>query len=246
MDRTFNFRQSQELLNVDPKTFSRWLQKAHIDASQQINRADPRQKWLTEEQILMLAKEHGREVQLPPLDEEEEPEPRPAVILTTVDERLFALEQQLTHRFDQLDARLEQLLAELQRIRAASPQERPPTPALRASNKAPAISASTPVTTTTAPPKLTRPARSKRKAKARKKLPGTLTPLATFRQVHGVSEKAVENAVQRKKLAVVRGAWVYEHRSISVALDRQGQQQFYALFSQREGFQRCEKCSHPL
>ena len=48
MDRRFNFRQCQELLQVDPKTFSRWLQKAHIDPSQQVNRADPRQKWLSE------------------------------------------------------------------------------------------------------------------------------------------------------------------------------------------------------
>lgn len=218
MDRTFNFRQSQELLQVDPKTFGRWLEKAQIDPEKQVNRADPRQKWLTEEQLRMLAKEHGRE--LPPLDQEDEPEPRPALILTTVDERLFALEQLLTHRFDQLNARLEQLLTELQRARASTPpQEHPPKPTVKK--------------------------RGKRKTKARN-LPRTLTPLFTFRQVHSISEKAVENAAQRNKLAVVRGAWLYNHRHITTALDQQGQQQFYALFSQREGFQPCKDCPHAL
>ncbi len=250
MDRIFNFRQSQELLKVDPKTFSRWLAKAHIDPAKQVNRADPRQKWLTEEQILMLAREHGRDVQFPPPDQEDEPEPRPAAILTTVDERLFALEQKVTHRFDQLDARLEHVLTELQRILAlASPQARQPAPAPRARNAAPAASASTttPSTrTTTAPPKPTAKKRGKRKAKARKLLPGTLTPLATFRQLHGISEKAVEIAVQRNKLAVVRGEWVYEHRPIGIALDRPGQQQFLALFSERQEFKRCDDCPHAV
>jgi hypothetical protein len=248
MDRTFNFRQSQELLQVDPKTFSRWLEKAHIDPSKQVNRADPRQKWLTEEQILLLAKEHGRDVQLPPADQEDEPEPRPAAILTTVDERLFALEQKVTHRFDQLDARMEHVLAELQRIRvSASPQNLPTAPAPRARNAAPSASASTtPSTRTAAPPKPTAKKRGKRKAKARKLLPGTLTPLATFRQAHGISEKAVEIAVQRNKLAVVRGEWVYEHRPIGIALDRQGEQQFVALFGERQEFQRCGDCPHAV
>jgi hypothetical protein len=244
MDRTFNFRQSQELLQVDPKTFSRWLAKAHIDPAKQINRADPRQKWLTEEQILMLAKEHDRDVQLPPRNEEDGPA-APAAILTTVDERLFALEQQVTHRFDQLDASLQELLAELQRIRvSASPQHRPTAPAPHAKN---AATASTSTSRPGAPPKSTAKKRGKRKAtKARKPLPGTLTPLATFRQLHHISEKAVGIAVQRNKLAVVRGAWVYEHHPISVALDQQGQQQFHALFHGRVDFQQCQGCPHAL
>jgi len=147
-------------------------------------------------------------------------------------------EQLPTYRFDQLDVRLEQLLAELQRARASAlPQERPPTPAPRA-RMAPSASAST-------PPKPTAKKRSKRKTKARN-LPRTLMPLSTFRQVHGVSEKAVENAIQRGKLAAVRGAWFYNNRHITTALDRQGEQQFYALFLHRESFQLCKDCPHAL
>jgi len=69
-------------------------------------------------------------------------------------------------------------------------------------------------------------------------------PLSTFRQIHGVSEKAVENAVQRGKLAAVRGTWLYNNRYFTTALDRQGQQQFYALFGERDNFQRCKDCPH--
>ena len=246
MDRTFNFRQSQELLKVDPKTFSRWLAKAHIDPAKQVNRADPRQKWLTEEQLLMLAREHGRDVQLPPEDQEEASAP-PAVVLSTLEERLFALERKMMHGFDQLNARIVLLLAEVQRLRAsAPPQARQPAPAPRARNAAPSASASTATRTTTAPPKPTAKKRGKRKGRARKLLPGTLTPLATFRQLHGISEKAVEIAVQRNKLAVVRGEWVFEHRPIGIALDRQGEQQFVALFSERQEFKRCNDCPHAV
>ncbi|SRR6266566_636129 len=50
------------------------------------------------------------------------------------------------------------------------------------------------------------PNSSKTQGKSQEAPPGTLTPLATFRQLHHISEKAVEIAVRRNKLAVVRGA----------------------------------------
>src|SRR5258707_13209671 len=70
MDRIFNFRQSRELLRVDPKTFQEWLQKAEIDANKQVNLADSRERYLTEEQLTLLAKQHGRT--LPPLNSQPE------------------------------------------------------------------------------------------------------------------------------------------------------------------------------
>jgi hypothetical protein len=51
--------------------------------------------------------------------------------------------------------------------------------------------------------------------------------------MHSLSEKAVENAMQRNKLG---GTGVHQHRSVSLALDPVGQQQFYALFHEREDF----------
>jgi hypothetical protein len=232
--KTYNKAQCLKLLKVDTKTFDKWLEKANIIPIR--DDYDTRQKLLTYEQVCQLADEHKRP--RPPLPAEDEPEPAeltPGALYKRID----ALEQSLTQR---LDALQREMAGVAQRI--TTPQERPATPAPRASNTAPAISTSTPRTTT--PPRLTRQARSKRKTKARKNLPSTLVPLATFRQLHNVSEKAVENAVGRNKLAVVRGAWLYQHRSITVALDRQGQRQFYELFYAREGFQQCDLCEHAL
>jgi len=255
VNRRFNFSQCVTLLDTNFKTFKRWLTEDGIDAEQQQNRADSREKYLTEDQLVAMARKREIPLQLP---EERKGESTSAKILAGLagmDSRITTLEQQITGRFDQVDTQLaqlqtlaeiqhqmEQLMAEVQRLRTSTPpQERPPVPAPQASNAAPAISTSTPRTTTTPPP-LTRPARRKRKAKARKLLPATLTPLASFRQAHGISEKAVEIAIQKNRLAVKRGAWVHEHRSIGLALDRQGQQQFHELFSEHAGFERSDDC----
>jgi hypothetical protein len=259
MSRRFNFSQSVDLLHTNSKTFLKWLAEDGIDASKQRDHADPRQKYVTEEQLISIAKKRDIELHLP--DPDRKPESSATRILAAVNERFAALEQHMAGRFDQLageihtvladlrsdleqpirhidqlDARLEHLLAELQRARAsAPPQEHPPTPAPRAR-----IAAAAPT-----PPKPTAKKRGKRKTKA-KNLPRTLMPLSTFRQIHGVSEKAVENALQRGKLAAVRGAWLYNNRYITTALDRQGQQLFHTLFFQREGFQLCKDCPHAL
>src|SRR5438067_8783620 len=99
MSRTFSFRQSRELLRVDPKTFQKWLQKAGIDPTKQVNLADTRERYLTEEQLAMLAKQHGRT--LPPLNSQPEP-PEPVSLAMLVD-RLALLEQEIALHFDQLE-----------------------------------------------------------------------------------------------------------------------------------------------
>lgn len=254
MSRRFNFTQCVTLLGTNFKTFKRWLEEDGI--AQQQNRADAREKYLTEEQLVAMARKRDIPLQLP--DPERKPESTSGKILAGMDSRITTLEQQMTGRFDQVDTHLqtleeirhtlEQLMAEVQRLRApAPPQEHPPAPAPHASNTAPAISTSTPRTTTTKPPQLTRQVRRKRKkTKARKPLPSTYVPLASFRQLHNVTEKAVEIATQKNILAVKRGEWVHEHHPIGNALDRPGQQQFYTLFHEREKFQRCDSCPHAV
>jgi hypothetical protein len=233
MSQTFNFKQSQEILQVDPKTFSKWLKQAGIDPSKQVNLADPREKFLTEEQILMLARDHGREVHFPTLDQETEPTPPAAVILTTVDERLAVLEQMITQRFDQVEAQLRTAIAVFQHDpvkpvqTTSSPQEQ-----VKLSPK------TTPIRTTVRKP-------AKRRAKS-KELPKTLVPLSIFKTEHGISNKAVEYALEKQKFTVRRGKWVHNNKSVILALNQQGQHEFYELFYERPGFQRCNTCPHTL
>jgi len=241
-----------KILGTNPKTFKNWLQQDSIDIENQLNRADSREKYVTDEQILAMAKKRDIEVHLP---DERKSESTSARILAGMDGRIAALEQQMAGRFDQVETQLhtlmtevrrdlEQLLTELQRTRISGPpQERPHAPAPRARI---ASSASTPSTSTAAPPKPTAKKRGKGRTKARKPLPASHVPLAIFRQLHKISDKAVEYAMEKQKLTVKRGKWRYDGRTIMIALDAQGRQQFYELFYERQEFQRCEKCPHVL
>src|SRR5437763_3210150 len=104
--KTYNFKRCREFLDVDAKTFSKWLVKAKIDPKKQVNLADPRERYLTEEQIIMLADEHGRP--RPIFPEEDEPEPAD-VTLASVNERLTAIEHLITQRFADLQHELTNL-----------------------------------------------------------------------------------------------------------------------------------------
>ena len=244
MSRTFNFRESQKLLQVDPKTFSKWLKKEGIDPNKQVNAADPRQKWLTEEQILRLARGHGREVHLPPLVQEDEQEPPAAVILTTVDERLVALEQLITQRFYQMEERFDRVEAQLRTVIADLQHDlvKPKPPVSLSREQVKDVRLTAPKTT----PTRTAARTSAKKTTRGKRLPKTLVPLSVFRNVHRVSDKAADYALDMQKFTVERGKWVHNKKSVMIALNLQGQHEFYDLFHQREGFQQCEKCPHAL
>ena len=222
MCRTFNFKQSQTLLDVDPKTFARWLKKAGIDPSKQINLADPREKYLTEEQILMLAKEHGREVHFPP--EEQSEDTKAEVSLATLNERLTMLEQGIVQRLEEMTGLL------------ASLEERI-TQGLGSQVKA------AQATTPASPAPRSSPPKEKAKGKG---LPIGYTPLRVFARVHGVSVKAADHASKSAKIAVKSGKWLYKSRYIFEALDARGKHDFYELFHERESFQRCNRCPHAL
>jgi len=250
--RRFNFRSCQELLHVDPKTFGRWLKQANIDPRKQIDKADPRQRYLTEDQVRQLAAEHGRE--LPPLDLESAPETPAAATIATVDERLAALEQRITLRFDSLETQhhetrqvLADLQADLQRLLAN--QERTVPPQREHTPAAPVKHASSPASaakTTVASSPLRNSARKQANKTKGKRLPRTLVPLHAFGHAHSISEKATDHAAETGTLAGTRGRRVDNSRNVASALDRQRKHEFYTLFHERAGFQECKACPHPL
>jgi hypothetical protein len=179
MDRIFNFRQSRELLRVDPKTFQKWLQKAEIDANKQVNLADSRERYLTEEQLTLLAKQHGRT--LPPLNSQ--PELPATVTPAMLAEQLTLFEQEFTQHFKRLEAQglqTLQIIDDLQRN------------------------------------------------------------LANLERTEGAADRAAQSG----KITVESGKWLYNSRYITIALDQQGQSEFYAVFHEREGFRDCKECPH--
>ena len=110
MSRTFNFRESRELLRVDPKTFQKWLQKAGIDPDSQKSLADERERYLTEEQLTLLAKEHGRTL----LPLESQPESPATVTAALLAEQMALLEQEIALHFKRLEAQGLQIIADFQ------------------------------------------------------------------------------------------------------------------------------------
>jgi hypothetical protein len=236
------------LLRVDPKTFQKWLQKAGIDPAKQVNLADTRKRYLTEEQLVMLAKHHGRT--LPSLDHE--PEPTEPVTLAMLVERLALLEQEIALHFDRMEvqglealqiiAGHQQHLANLERF-VPTQHERQP-----ARQSGGSLSPSVPVANVKYSSSSSRtPIKKKaRKETKGKKLAGSLVPLHVFAHQHGVSDSAANRAAQTGKIAVVRGRWLYNSRYITSALDQQGQREFYTLFHVRKGFRACGKCPHAL
>jgi hypothetical protein len=63
MTKTYTFSECYDILRVDPKTFRRWLEKAGINPDEQVSRVDNRIRYLTQEQVERLAKDHGRSLQ---------------------------------------------------------------------------------------------------------------------------------------------------------------------------------------
>lgn len=248
MSRTFSFRQSRELLRVDPKTFLKWLQKAGIDPARQVNLADTRERYLTEEQLAMLAKQHGRT--LPTLDREPDP-PQPVTFAMLV-ERLDLLEQKIDLHFEQQETqglvalqiinKLQQHLANLERI-VPQQHERQQAKQSGGSLSSTVLEANIGQASSSSRAPIKKKAGKETKGK---KLAHPLIPLHVFAHEHGVSQDAADHAAQTGKVTVKRGRWLYNSRYITSALDQQGQREFYALFHERKGFKACGKCPHVL
>lgn len=225
----YNLTKARKILQVDAKTFVRWLKKDEIEP--QINPADPREKLLTTEQILQLGQGHGRTVHFPAA---EQPKGAQAPLTPdTLEKRLSALERVITRRLDQQEEHFRTLIGDLRRDLTQS----------TSSPHVHVLAAPKPAQSSSVPTRVSAKQRVK-KAVSSKRLPGTLIPLHVFRSLHGVSQKAAEYAVETGKLPVVRGKWLYQNRYTTAALDGQGRQQFYVLFHERESFQRCKACPH--
>jgi hypothetical protein len=245
MSRTFNFRQSRELLHVDPKTFQKWLQKADIDPDKQVNLADSRERYLTEEQLTLLAKHHGRI--LPPLDSQ--PELPATMTVAMLAEQLALLEQEITRQFERLgvqELQILQSIVDLQQHltnleRTVAPQGEHNREVQQEGSSSPPVAGPNIEHESSTARSLMKNARKRTKGK---KLPRTLIPLHIFAREHGVSSGAADHAAQTGRITSECGKWLYNSRYITTALNQQGQSEFYALFHEREGFRGCKACPH--
>lgn len=247
MADTFTFTESCELLQTNAKTFKGWLEKAHIDANQQIDLADPRKKFLTREQLVLLARQHGRT--LPSLEvatHKQQMTVTPDMIMEAI-AGLQSSTTQIHQSLQQIETLLQTLLTQhTQQQEAAAPGTVQPTSeALEPSPASPAASALEHTSTLRRIEQHKKVAPKSRAKKVKgKPLPRTLVPLRVFAEQHHIPLKIADRACKTGRLASSHGRWLYNSRYVTEALNAESQRKFVELFSSHTDFVSCAHCPH--
>jgi len=274
MPKKYNFSTCCDLLSTNPKTFKVWLEKAQIDPRKQVNAADPREKCLTREQVEMLAKEYERILPPLDEDKPKAVAPTMTIEalaeqlaathaqmttlletthaqMTTLLETNHALLTEMTHSFRHILSLVQEQGEHRQRFdQVEQHREEPSVDAVPGVQSVPgeAPFSSTPSTPTTrVATKGTSTSTASRSSKPRgkgKSLPRTLIPLRVFADQHQIEMNVADRASESKRIAVVRGKWLFNSRLVAKALDDAGKRSFYTYFWAQEGFTRCEQCPH--
>ena len=235
---TYTLTECCTLFQVNAKTFRKWLEREGMQP--QRSRADTRIRYLTREEVERLAKAY--DCALPP-DEESAPKGRKTSDTSTLlAERLEQQEQRLDHlerEVRQAQAGIAVLQKQVAEYSCGSArtgknqQMRQPGqsgPQERSNEHQPMPKARTKTGL----------------KKGGKGLPRTLVLLRTFAEQHHVPLKAADRASKAGKIAVVRGRWLVNSRYATEALGTRGQQDFYTLFREHEGFTPCDRCPHHI
>jgi hypothetical protein len=271
MPTTLSFKESYQVLETNPKTFTQWLIKAGIDANAQVNLVDPRKKYLTKAQIMQLAEAHGRI--LPASFYEEEAEPpvltverlaeQQASFRDEVTQQLNRIEQLLegiaskeptvhpsleNSRLEQIQQVLTQVVASLSTTNLHGQWNSTQKQEHYAPDPVPALAAVTGATTgrgqRTAVSATSRP--SHKKSSRKKRLPRGLILLRDFAGLHNIKVERASAAGKAGKIAIIQGKWLINSRWATEALDAQGQRDFFETFHEHASFQHCEECEHSL
>jgi len=171
--------------------------------------------------------------------------------MTTLLETNHALLTEMTHSFRHILSLVQEQGDHRQRFdQVEQHREEPSVDAVPGVQSVPeaAPSSSTPSTPTKrAATKGTSTSTASRSSKPRgkgKSLPRTLIPLRVFADQHQIEMNVADRASESKKIAVVRGRWLFNSRLVAKALDDAGKRSFYTYFWSQEGFTRCEQCPH--
>jgi hypothetical protein len=218
------------MLGKDRKTIERWMKRASMDALEDAQ--DGRFSLLTREQVMQLARLHH--VGSFTWSDERRATSKPAQLSTDtlvaveqrvkrLEEQVEALEARLHQYVDAQMAALEQRLRESVPPRPSPPQSFPP--AAKPPRRHPRA-ARTPTAPTTGMSGIG--------------LPPGLELWRDYARRHGLSPSTVQEARDKGKLSMVKGAWLVERHWITEALDAAGQQRFWKLWGQRPDLHRCE------
>lgn len=267
--QTYLFKDCVELLDIDPKVFRELIKKElGLQKGEQVSRADRRARYLTREQLELLAARRGRT--LPDDDALRKPEQVPFTSykllldrleraeevlhaseqmvssvqeeLTQVKERLTQVETQIEHLADAQE-RPDHRLAELE----AQHRQQVAELEARYQRQIAELEAQLAHYRSGQRSLATPPATTKKKPQSRPKpLPKTLTSRSAFAALHNVPDSVVARACNSGKIAALSGRWLYKSRIIFRVLGERGQRDFYQLFHARPDFTQCKRCPHEI
>lgn len=75
-------------------------------------------------------------------------------------------------------------------------------------------------------------------------LPDGLVSVASFAELHGIPAQTWRGAIASGRLRASVGSWKQGRALVKHALDADGRAAFFALWGDREDFQRCAECPH--
>jgi len=237
MTRTYTFAECYKLLNVDPKTFGRWLEKASIDPKQQVSKVDNRIRYLTQEQLEQLANDHGRTL-TPPDVQASTTESVPPGAYKLLQERLDSVEHKLNEALDDISSTRTE-------IYTSTPSRSELQDALDLLGKAMEriTSLEEQITQLQAPKRATK---AKSTPDASDVLPEGLIPWRTFADLHKMSQTTTGRYIDQGIIHAVRGRWKVASGYVKEAFDSQGKHDFWVQFHNKEGFTSCDDCPHHL
>jgi len=240
-DKTYTYGQCYELLDVDAKTFRRWLERADFDASAQVSKADNRIKFLTEAQVMVLASDHARpwpphpaapadpesttikrseykllddkvNEQATDINELDDHWRGAMALIDKLEQRLKTAETTIADQADQIE--------EMERKAEAQASELEQIRSARRTGKGQAHVDGVP------------------------DLPEHLSDIATFADLHQIPTTTVMKAIQTFRIPAVRGKWHVGRSTIRVALDAAGRAAFHDAFHASKTFKPCGDCPH--
>lgn len=249
--KTYTFSECYELLDVDPKTFRRWLDKVGIDPEKQVSKVDSRVRFLTENQIEDLAAIHGRP--WPPQPKPGDQAQAAPSTIKLLSQRVDELAAQLAGAYERIrllealneaqTAQIESLgkLLDNQAEQIAGAYERTKYLDTLVDNQAAQIAALA--------EQQARPARRSKEqqpAESAAGLPDDLIGWREFANLHRAPQTTTGRYIQQGHIHVVRGKWKVGNGYVKEALDAQGRRDFWVMFHNSTGFASCDDCPHEI
>ena len=229
MTKTYTFSECYRLLDVDAKTFGRWLEKAGIDPKQQISKIDNRIRYLTQDQLEQLASDHGR------ILSQQQEQPSTESVAPGTYKLLLERVENLSSQVERHGRIWQDLLAKLEhQAERISTLEEQLTEAQQT------------ITTLQAPKRTTKVRNPSEDTLPEDTLPEGFIPWRPFADLHHIGHTTVHRHIQQGIVHTIKGKWKIGNAYVKDLIGAQGQRDIWIYCHENENFLTCDNCPHQI